>query len=532
MPSFSPDGKRMAFVSIPKSGRRFISIRNLATGEQKDFGNGLAVKWSPDGSKLCYVRSLNEALGLIFVVDLSTGTERELFRRPAVNASFSSALAWTGDSRAVIAPFPDSDNSRRSLWAVDITTGERTRLTAPPSGIYGDIDAAVSPDGKRLAFVRAEAGNIADAFWKELSSGPDGPVYPLTVGRGRMEGVEWTPDGREVVFAARRTLPKSAIWKVSAALQPVEPVLLQSEEGDCAYPTITRSPRGGLRLAYWHRRREANLYLREAPNYDRDHPVATGPLERYTASLSPDGRRVVFNSNEKGNFELYITDSKGTETTELTAMAGAYSGSPQWAPDMRTIAFESSHGTNRDVFVIPAQGGAPKRFTTEPSNEGRPFWSRDGQWLYFRSNRSGSSQIWRKRSDGTGAAVQITRGGGVDPIEGMDGKTLYYLKSQSDPGIWSVSVTGGNEKLLIPGVQLDQWTVTAMGILYLERLVHAAHTPVKIYNFADATSRPLTSIPCSNYCVMLTATPDAKRLLWGAIEKDESGMRLVEIPER
>ncbi|MFN7938367.1 MAG: protein kinase [Bryobacteraceae bacterium] len=531
LPSFSPDGKRMALITIPKGGgRRRITVRNIVTGAETHYRNAQAVKWSPDGRKLAYVFAVSETHAAVSYIDLEAGTDKEVIRRPTVNANFSSALAWTADSRAIITPLPDSTISSRALWAIDIANGQRTRLTAPPPRIYGDIDASVSPDGTRLAFVRAEAPNVADAFWKELSSGPNGPLYPLTADHLRMEGVEWLPGGREVAFASRRTHAKSAIWKAAAGQQVMEPVLLQSEEGDCAYPAASRSPNGGLYLAYWHRRREANIYLRSAPHYSQDQPVAIGPLERYNAAITSDGTRVVFNSNERGTFELYTTDNLGTAPTELTAMRGPYTGAGQWSPDKQKIAFESSFGPNRDIFVISAQGGVPTRFTTEPSNEGRPFWSRDGKWIYFRSDRSGSGQIWRKRSDGSGEAVQITRGGGFDPAESLDGKTLYYLKSQTEPTIWSVPVSGGQERMLIPAVQLDQWTVTSAGILYLDRLIHAKHTPVKLYNPADGTSRDLTSLPCSNYCMLFTATPDAKHLLWGAIEKDQSDMRLLEIP--
>ncbi|MBL8176821.1 MAG: serine/threonine-protein kinase [Bryobacterales bacterium] len=531
LPSFSPDGSKLALIDIPKDkGRRRIKIRNLMTGEEKRYSLGQAVKWSPDGAKLAFIRSAGETLTAVLVLDPDSGTEREILRRPAVDSNFSSAIAWTADSRAVITPIPESGGRGRSLWAIDIATNQRTRLTSAPAGIYGDIDAAMTADGKRLAFVRAEAANISDVYWKQIGTGPDGPVHAITADRRRIEGVEWMPGDQEVAFASRRSLAKSAIWKVAAASQPVEPVLLGSEEGDCAYPSVARTLQGTLRLAYWHRRREANLYVRDAPDYSRDRPVASGPLERYSASISSNGERIVFNANETGNFELYTTTGQGAPAMELTAMRGPYTGSGQWSPDLRRIAFESSFGANRDVFIIPAEGGSPQRFTTDPSNEGRPFWSRDGKWIYFRSNRSGIGQIWRKRSDGSGEAVQITRGGGVDPIESMDGKTLYYLKSQSDPGIWSVPISGGEERMLIPGVLLEQWTVTSLGILYLDRLVHAVHTPVKAFDPAGGTARVLTAVPCANYCVLFTATPDGKRLLWGAIERDQSDTRLVELP--
>jgi Tol biopolymer transport system component len=530
LPSFSPDGNRMALITVPEGGvRRRITVRDLATGKESHYSAAQAVKWSPDGSRLAFVRGVSETLASVFVLDLKSGAERELFRRPAIDPSFSSAIAWSADSRAVISPFLENSTRSHSLWAVDIGTGQRTRLTRPSSAIYGDIDAALSTDGKRLAFVRAETTDVSDAYWKDVTSGPDGPVFPLTSERRRLEGVEWLPGDREVVFASRRNLAKSAIWKVAASTHALEPALLQAEEGDCAYPAVVKSPRGGLRLAYWRRRREANIYLRDGPDYSIDKPVATGPMERYSASISSDGERIAFNSNETGNFELYLTDSQGSAPFHLTLMGGPYTGSAQWSPDRQRIAFESSLGSNRDIFVIPAVGGVPTQFTIEPSHEARPFWSRDGKWIYYRSNRSGPPQIWRKPSNG-GEATQITRGGGADPIESIDGKTLYYVKSQGDPGIWTVPVKGGDERMLIPGVHLDQWAVTSLGILYLDRLVYAVQTPVKVYNPVDGSTRALTSIPCANYCVLFTATPDAKRLVWGAIERDTSDLRLVDLP--
>src|SRR2546428_11292498 len=80
--------------------------------------------------------------------------------------------------------------------------------------------------------------------------------------------------------------------------------------------------------------------------------------------------------------------------------------------------------------------------TAEPSDEGRPSFSMDGKWIYFRSNRSGKDEIW-KMPRGGGAAAQVTQGGGFEAIETLDGKTLYFARSRAESGLWSMPAAGG-----------------------------------------------------------------------------------------
>ena len=91
--------------------------------------------------------------------------------------------------------------------------------------------------------------------------------------------------------------------------------------------------------------------------------------------------------------------------------------------------------------------------TDDPSEDAMPAWSRDGRWIYFWSQRTGSSQIWKIPSQG-GPAVQVTTHGGLDAFESSDGY-LYYGKErrkgvssgkQKEDGVWRVPVGGGREE--------------------------------------------------------------------------------------
>ena len=89
--------------------------------------------------------------------------------------------------------------------------------------------------------------------------------------------------------------------------------------------------------------------------------------------------------------------------------------------------FDSHPGQNADIFKISADGGKPVRLTTETARDAVPNWSRDGKWIYFRSDRSGTWQIWKVLPDG-GSAIPVTEHGGFECEESADGAYLYYAR--------------------------------------------------------------------------------------------------------
>ena len=117
--------------------------------------------------------------------------------------------------------------------------------------------------------------------------------------------------------------------------------------------------------------------------------------------------------------------------------------------------------------MIETDGGVPQRLTPEPSEDHEGTWSRDGRWIYFPSNRSGTDQIWKIPAEG-GDAVQVTTGGGRYALESWDGRDVYYTKMESPPGIWRVPVGGGEEALvlLVPGLAWRGLSVSRSGVYY------------------------------------------------------------------
>ena len=132
---------------------------------------------------------------------------------------------------------------------------------------------------------------------------------------------------------------------------------------------------------------------------------------------SPDGRRVAFQSDRSGQDEVWTCEAEskadGRNCQQLTFFGGPQCGTPRWSPDGRSIALDSRVEGSPQIYVIPSDGGKPRRVTDGGWQNQLPSWSRDGKWIYFESDRSGLWRIWKAPVLG-GAAVQVTRNmGGV-----------------------------------------------------------------------------------------------------------------------
>ncbi len=96
-------------------------------------------------------------------------------------------------------------------------------------------------------------------------------------------------------------------------------------------------------------------------------------------SYSPDGKKVVFESDRMGYSNLWMCDSDGSNCSQLTAIRGT-SGTARWSPDGRYISFESVADEYYQVGLIEVPDGTPRMLTTFPgADNGAPNWSRDGQ---------------------------------------------------------------------------------------------------------------------------------------------------------
>jgi dipeptidyl aminopeptidase/acylaminoacyl peptidase len=195
-PVWSPDGRRLAFTSIRRTGvDRDVY---LVDPEQPDSarllapvnGNWRLLDWSPDGRALLALESVSSAESRLWMVDVQSGATREL--RVSTGPSLTAGAQFR--SPASIIASNDAGGEFLRLIEVDITNGHIT----PLAETRGDVDAlSLSPDRSRVAFVANEDGvgvlHVYDLKLRRtvpLKALPDGSVL----------SVRWHPSGAEIAF--------------------------------------------------------------------------------------------------------------------------------------------------------------------------------------------------------------------------------------------------------------------------------------------------------------------------------------------
>jgi Tol biopolymer transport system component len=168
--------------------------------------------------------------------------------------------------------------------------------------------------------------------------------------------------------------------------------------------------------------------------------------------LSPDRRWLAVSCAEKagGRHEVYVLPARVSEPggpdRVTTGVADEVSQSRRvttgpassyfhaWSPDSQTIAFTRGSAGKADIFTVALAGGGERRLTSDTINDG-PDYSPDGNLIYFDSSRSGSTQIWRMKPDGSGAeAVTDDDNINSSPHVSPDGKAVAFLSQPAGGG--------------------------------------------------------------------------------------------------
>jgi imidazolonepropionase-like amidohydrolase/Tol biopolymer transport system component len=406
-PRFSPDGKRIAYLSDAGGGDNAWVMdadgSDARAVSSEDFRLVNNPVWHPSGDYVAVrkhfsgTRSLGS--GEIWLYHVGGGKGIALNEKPNWQKDLGEP-AFSPDARYLYfsqdttpgRTFEYNKNSHRQIYAIqrlDLSDGTIEPFVTGPGGAVRPVP---SRDGKSLAFVRRVRGQ-STLFAKDLASGEERPVWDglerdlqeAWAIHGVYPGFAWTADDRELVVWAQGRL-----WRVEAASGRAREIPFHvADTRELRKALREKTPVApdefAVRQLRWATVSPAgdavvysalgHLYLRPLPAGVPKRVARHDDRFEFYPSFSRDGRRLVFvtwNDEALGSVRA-IELATGRETV-LTREPGKYL-EPRFSPDGRIVVYTKArggfltspwHGVETGVYRVPADGrGEPVRVTKE-----------------------------------------------------------------------------------------------------------------------------------------------------------------------
>ncbi len=329
-PEFLPDGRAVLFTiskGRPISDKK-IAVLSLESGEMKILVDGMGPRFAASGH-LVFGREAS-LWAVPFDPDRLTveGTPAPVVEDVQVNA---------GGGRALYDVAPDGSLAYRSgrAWFGNLNAIDREGASTPlvdEPRFY--TEPRFSPDGRRIA-VRADSD-----IW--ILNVARGTLSRLTVGGARAP--VWTPDGARVTFSGSAgSGAEGVFWKPADGSGEAEQLASLEHRSRLG----SWSPDGEtLVFNVLHPSTGWDLWV--LPRDGQPQPFLATPFAERQPELSPDGRWLLYSSDESGRIEVYLQPYPGPGQRIKVSTAGGTE--PSWSRDGREIFYRD--GARGDLMVV------------------------------------------------------------------------------------------------------------------------------------------------------------------------------------
>ncbi len=481
-PSISPNGRFLVYSkasdNAASSNSRGENIflhgieRGNADRQLTQRGYNFAPTTMPDNESIVFMR-LQPADCSVILLSLIDNAERVI--GSCKGSSFPDTAVST-DGRLIAFSAHPPDHSTHAIYSLEIETGQRSALTTPPPGIWGDYDPIFAKDGNTLYFARSVSEAMQDLYKIDLSTGKETRITfdgRNIMGLTRTEG--------ETLFASNRN-GRYAIWSVdddTAALSR-----LPISQSGVINPVFSS---GSGRLTY-----EVINRVMSLQSFDGRDGTPRDLLQFNAEVLHPtmsDGT-VAFSSNRSGFFEIWSVDKGGGGLARLTDFRAGFTAHPRFSPDGSKIAFDARPEDTAQIYVMNADGSELAVVSTDDVNRYAPTWLPGGSGLIYAKETTGSLELWELDLV-TDTEVQLTKNGGYFGYM-TEGGVLYHVRPNK-PGIWKLSGTEGEPELVLADLEFSDWgnwRLTGEAIAYFHRQERAT----MLYDLKSKTNQHLQSI--------------------------------------
>jgi len=449
----SPDGKTVAFTgqydgntevfTIPIEGGEPKRLTYTATLHRDDVAdrmgpNNIVMAWTPDSKYIIYrsrKQSFNSFKGQLFKVSVGGGLSEELPLPAGGFCSFSpdgKKLAMNRIFREFRTWKYYQGGMADDIWTYDFDTKVTTQITKTKAQEIFPMYY------KNTIYFLSDRDRTMNLFSFNLDS-----KQTLKLTQNTDYDIKFPSiNGNMIIFEKGGYL-----YTFNADNQDIKKIDIQIDNdlrwGRDRYVDASKSMRNidispkGSRLLISARGEVFNIPAKEGVSYNLTK--SSGAHDRQ-AVWSPDGKHIAWISDKSGEYEIYMSDPKGTtEPVALTSNSATYKFSLSWSPDSKKILWSDK---KMDLLYVNIATKEVTKVAHSKSWEIRDYsWSPDSKWIVFSDNDGDGLQkifMYNLESKNT---TPLTQGwySASQPSFSHDGKYLFFTSDRSFNPIYSAT---------------------------------------------------------------------------------------------
>ncbi len=280
------------------------------------------------------------------------------------------------------------------------------QITFSSMGFEKAGESYFSPDGESIIFQAVPMGE-QDYQIYTMNLNTRSPVI-VSTGKGKCTCGFYRPDGEKIIFASSHESPllhekplakpsNKYVWDLTPYMQ-----IYEAELDGSALKCLT-----------------------------------SGPAYHAECGYSPDGKSIVYASNESGSMNIYISDADGSNVRRLTHTDHSYNGGPFFSPDGKWIVFRADREEKDmlQLFLISVDGTREQQLTNDEHVNWAPFWHPSNRIIAYTTSKHGhrAYQIYLLDIE-TGKEHRLTYSSTFEglPSFSKDGKKITWTSRRGD----------------------------------------------------------------------------------------------------
>jgi Tol biopolymer transport system component len=500
VPGISGDGNWIAYGGADQKGTMGLYIMNVIRGDPR-FVTTISSSWTyvdlmTDGSLILYVQYNSQIDKLEgYVINSLGGTPRKIIQDGCWTPRFRPDGRRVGYIWSPSFFGSPSSSGKLEFWSVGVDGTDPRREFIDSVSSLGACSFSYSPDGMKIAWVRAFPEKYSEIIIHDLETGEE---TAITSDKKHADEPVWILDDKIVYMSDRNGIEN--VWMVST--KGGEPIPIT----DGTEPVVgVKASINGQKILYAQFREVADFKIVNIPE-NRSNQITFTEEHQYSPKFSPDGKQIAFivggpNDYNRGLYSIapshiYVIDRDGSNRRQLS-FGDEVVSEPMWSPDGRQIAYGSkkvselqdsvrtyiielsnpnspkyiAHGfpqgwvdsvrimveVNNTVYLTSIIGGKPIQVYDDSTYA---YFIQGGKYIVYRDLHIGKDRKAQWIVDGTISREEQRKTTRLIPWHSPninlsdDGKTIYGLRGIGE--IWRMTLPDGKEKRIpadFPGVK-------------------------------------------------------------------------------